>query len=436
MPRRRDNCCWCIPLRAAAFLGGLFLAAFGAAGCYLFFTHQNFPNETITVEGIQLTPFSSAHAIWFFVAAVSIIAAAVGLFGMGTALAANRPAVKAFEAFYVLSLLTQFALIVWALIWCKQNQSQWDVVCSASQAGLIDTTFIPGFASGWSCQKIYTVGIIVLGVGGFVWLTFNFYMTNRVIHYARELFEEKENRYKVLGEAATKELDREQQIPLNYTNVGGSMADREISQNDQVPVSSYRDEIEYRDYHGGDVYQHPRTSAAEIGGGAYGQGYVPDQHYGHMQQQQQHVAPGFSHRTSAQGLDLVNPYYGEQEVVVPGPITMATTPQHLLHTASSTFPRQDTDQSFTHTNAHKIASPFDDDDTVPAISTVPAPIATYDHDVKVPMPPTPIEASGSGSKSPTGTAAPDSILSPISPRVQSPPGSSNYHANNGGAYPF
>jgi len=268
-------------------------------------------------------------------------------------------------------------------------------------------------------------------------------MTNRVIHYARELFEQKENRYKVLGEAATKELDREQQIPLNYTNVGGSMADREIDQNNQPPVSSYRDEIEYRDYHNTDVYQHPRTSAAEAGAGGYGQGYAPDPYYGHAQhqQQQQHVAPGFSHRNSAQGLDLVNPYYGEQEVVVPGPITMATTPQHLLHTSSSTFARQDTDQSFTHTNAHKIASPFDDDDYVPAISAAPTPIDTYDHDVKVPMPPTPVETSGSGLKSPIGTTAPDSILSPISPHiqsphVQSPPGSSSHHANNGGAYPF
>ena len=120
-----------------------------------------------------MTPFTSANAIWYFLAAVSILAAAVGLFGMGTALAANRPAVKAFEAFYVLSLLTQFALIVWALIWCKQNQPDFDLVCNASQSGEINIGFIPSFASSWSCQKIFTVGIIVLGVGGFVWLALN-----------------------------------------------------------------------------------------------------------------------------------------------------------------------------------------------------------------------------------------------------------------------
>lgn len=143
-------------------------------------THKVFPSIVFflrfflrTTIGIQTTPFSSAQAIWYFVAAVSVLAAAVGLFGMGSALAANRSIVKAFEAFYVLSLLTQFALLVWALIWCKQNQTQFDTVCTASQAGQIDSKFIPGFVSDWSCQKIYTVGIIVLGVGGAVWLTFN-----------------------------------------------------------------------------------------------------------------------------------------------------------------------------------------------------------------------------------------------------------------------
>ncbi|KAG0052389.1 hypothetical protein BGZ83_002683, partial [Gryganskiella cystojenkinii] len=395
-------------------------------------------NETVSVGGVVLTPFTSAHAIWYFVAAVSVLAAVVGLFGMASALAANRTFVKTFEAFYVLSLFTQFALIIWALVWCKQNQSQFDLVCTASQSGQLEISWIPNFASSWSCQKIYTIAMVVLGVGGCIWLSFNFFMTNRVIHYARELFEQRENRYKILGEAATKELDREQQIPLNYTNVGGSTVDQE---NNQQHGTSYRDEIEYRNFNNADVYQHPRTSAAEYNAG-FGQGFTAQQQHGHypfQQQQPQQVAPGFSHRNSAHGLDLVNPYYGEHQdaVVPPGPVSMATTPHHLLHTSSSSFTRKDTEQSFTHTNANQISSPFEDDYSPPAIpiSTVPTPINTM-QDIKVPLPPSPLEntamspTGGSGS----GTAVLKPVMSPTSPNDLSSSG--DKHVKDGGAYPF
>lgn len=103
---------------------------------------------------------------------MSVLAAVVGLFGMISALSANRRLVKAFEAFYVLSLLTQFALIVWALIWCKQNQIPYDTVCNASKDGLVQLP-VPWFASEWPCEKIFKAGILTIGVGGIIWLGFN-----------------------------------------------------------------------------------------------------------------------------------------------------------------------------------------------------------------------------------------------------------------------
>ncbi|KAF9182868.1 hypothetical protein BGZ51_004383 [Haplosporangium sp. Z 767] len=227
----------------ATFLGGLLLGSFGAAGCYLYFTNADLPKQSITVGGVELTPLTSSGPLWYYVAAVSVLAAVVGVFGMISALAANRRMVKAFEAFYVLSLLTQFALVAWALIWCRQKQTDFTLVCDASKEGQISLP-IPGFASEWSCRKLFTATILTIAIGSVIWITFNFFMTNRVIHYARELFAEKANRYKVLGEVATRELDREQQIPLNYTNVRGS--DQEgYHNNSHLPQPSYRDEIEY-----------------------------------------------------------------------------------------------------------------------------------------------------------------------------------------------
>ncbi|KAF9930328.1 hypothetical protein BGZ65_005410 [Modicella reniformis] len=314
----RERCCWCIPFRLATFLGGLLLSAIGAAGCYFYFTNNDLPNRPITV---------------------------------GT-LSANRRFVKAFEAFYVLSLLTQFAFIVWALIWCKQNQTPFDTVCNAYKDGLVDLP-VPGFASDWSCQKIFTAGILTIGVGGIIWLGFNFYMTNRVIQYARELFAEKANRYKVLSEAATKELDREQQIPLNYTNVGRSMNEQEGPRGSHLQQPSYRDEIEYKDPRGADSYQDSHTAAAAAAGfGSFGHD-MPQQY---QNQHQPPVAPGFNHRDSTQGLDLINPGYGEQETVSGANATEAA-PSALYHAQGS-------GQSFVHASTNKIVSPFEDDEPV------------------------------------------------------------------------
>ncbi|KAG0305389.1 hypothetical protein BGZ98_004223 [Dissophora globulifera] len=298
----------------------------------MYFANSDLPkrNITLTVPGQTLPPLQSGQTLWYYVAAVSVMAAAVGLFGMISALLASRRLVKAFEAFYVLSLMTQFALIIWALIWCKQNQTNFDTICTASKDGLVNLP-IPGFASSWSCQRIFMGGILTLGIGGAVWISFNFYMTNRVIHYARELFAEKANRYKVLGEAATKELDREQQIPLNHTKIGALPIDQE--------QPSYRDEIEYKNPRDGDMYEHSHVPAA--GFGSFGSGEQPQNH-------QYPIAPGFAHRSSAQGLELVNPYYGEPEQHAV-PTTVDTT--RASYTAVS-------GQSFVHGSTHTIASPF------------------------------------------------------------------------------
>ncbi|KAG0198245.1 hypothetical protein BGX28_008310 [Mortierella sp. GBA30] len=339
---------------------------------------RNATNRTYTIGGITLTPFTSGQPLWYYVAAVSVLAAAVGVFGMFSALAANRRLVKAFEAFYVLSLLTQFGLIAWALIWCKQRQTDFDTVCSASKDGLVRLP-VPWFASSWDCQKIFTVAMITIAVGGVIWIGFNFYLTNRVIHYARELFAEKANRYKVLGEAAAKELDREQQIPLNYTNVHRPN-EQEGFQNSHTEQPSYRDEIEYKNPRGDDDYQHSRAAAA-AGFASYGQGVAPEPY----QQQHQHpVAPGFAHRDSAQGLDLVNPYYAEQETIAAPHIAMET-PQTQMHASSAPYVAQGSGQSFVHTSTNKIASPFDDDEPVVPVASLPQ------DDIKVPLPPSPVE---------------------------------------------
>ncbi|KAF9172952.1 hypothetical protein BGX20_004486 [Mortierella sp. AD010] len=396
------------------------LEAVGGAGSYFFFTNKDLPNRTINIEDVTLEPLASGKAIWYYVAAVSVFAAAVGLFGIIAALTANRRTVKAFEALYFFSLISQLALIIWGLIWCKQNQTEFDTMCDASKNGLVDLP-IPSFASSWTCQKIYMAGMLTIGIGGFIWIAFNFYMTNRVIHYARELFNDKANRYKVLGEAAVKELDREQQIPLNYTNVGTNRDDQEYP-NNTFHQPSYRDEIEYKDPRSDDSYHQPRAS---VGGfGSYGQEF---------QQNLQHpVAPGFNHRDSAMGLDLVNPYHGEQDIY-PTPIAMENIPhpsvpylpqgsgqsanayhgdQNVYHVpiATENILSQDphpsapnhpqgSGQSFVHTSTSKIVSPFDDDDSV-------SPVHHSSHDdVKVPLP-----------ASPRG----DEILLPLSPTQQTP----------------
>lgn len=396
MPQR-DKCCWCIPFRVATFIGGLLLGVFGAGGSYFYFTNTDLPKRSFEVAGITLSPFTSGQPLWYFFAAVNVLAAVVGLFGMVSALSANRRMVKAFEAFYVLSLLTQCGLIAWSLIYCKQRQTDFDTACNASKDNLIQLP-IPGFASDWDCQKTFTMIIVTIAVGGVLWILFNFYMTNRVIHYARELFAEKANRYKVLGEAAVKELDREQQIPLNYTNVGGNnnkgMNDQEGFQNSHTQQPSYRDEIEYKTPQNED-YQHSRAAAA--GFGSYDQG-VPD----HYQQQHQHpVAPGFNPRDSTQGLDLVNPYYAEQETM-PAPMGVETTQAHM-YSSTAPYLAQGTSQSFVHATTNKIPSPFDDDDE-PVAAVAPMP---HD-DVKVPLPPSPVDGSAESSSTP----ASDKIPSP------------------------
>lgn len=181
-------------------------------------------------------------------------------------------------------------------------------------------------------------------------------MTNRVIRYARELFEEKANRYKVISEAAAKELDREQQIPLNYTNIGRSGPVQEDPRDAPLQQSSFRDEIEYKDE--ADAYQHSRAAPA-AGFGSYGHD-LPQQHQSHHQQQQmqQHpIAPGFNPRDSTQGIDLVNPNYGEQDI-----ITVASPSEPVP--PSAPYQQQPTGQSFVHASTKQIASPFEDDEPV------------------------------------------------------------------------
>ncbi|KAF8936218.1 hypothetical protein EDD21DRAFT_99097 [Dissophora ornata] len=382
----RERCCWCFPFRFATILGGLLLAAFGAAGCYLYFTNTDLPKRTITVDGQTMSPLTSSQTLWYYMVAVSVLAAAVGVFGMLSALFANRRAVKAFEAFYVLSLLTQLGLVIWASIWCKQNQDNFDTVCAASKAGLVDLP-IPGFASGWSCQQTFTAGILTLAIGGMFWICFNFYMTNRVIHYARELFTGKADLYKVLGEAATKELDREQQIPLNYTNIGASRGDQD-GYNSHLQQPAYRDEPEYKDPRGGDDYQHSREAAA--GFGPYGND-LPQQ-YQH-EHQQYPVAPGFSHHDSTHGIDLVNPYYGEQETI-PGSIDTETTQIQHSHPSATPYHAPGSGQSFVHASTSNITSPFDEEAPI-------TPTQLFVDDIKVPLP-----------SSPTGTLASSNVLAP------------------------
>ncbi|KAG0212030.1 hypothetical protein BGX33_003917 [Mortierella sp. NVP41] len=405
--------------------------AFGGAGTYIYFTNQDLPKRTFTFEGVSVTPLESGQALWYYVAAVSVLAAAVGAFGMFSALMANRRAVKTFEAFYVLSLLTQFALTAWALVWCKQNQTHFDTICNASKSGLVRLP-LPWFADDWTCQKIFTAAIITIGVGGVIWIGINFYMTNRVIHYARELFKDRADRYKVLGEAATKELDREQQIPLNYTNVGHrSMNDdeppaaAEFQNSHAQQQPSYRDEIEYKDHQGNNGFQYPRAGAA--GFGAFDQGGVPQhqlqqsyhsQEYQH--QQQPPVAPGFNHRDSTLDLFNPNPYHNGEQEHIPVP---ATTSASAGSSSSVSFVRPPpaaaaavaplapgSGQSFTHTSAAKIASPFDDDDVPSAVGVGLTPLQTTtmsQDNVKVPLPPSPRDGSD--------------VLSPTSPTNQKSP---------------
>ncbi|KAG0277028.1 hypothetical protein BGZ95_006651 [Linnemannia exigua] len=377
----------------------------------------------------SLTPLTSGQALWYYVAAVSVLAAAVGLLGMISALMASRRMVKTFEAFYVLSLLTQFALTAWALIWCKQNQSQFDTICSASKSGLVSLP-LPSFMNDWTCQKIFMTLILTIGIGGLVWIFFNFYLTNRVIHYARELFSDRADRYKVLGEAATKELDREQQIPLNYTNVGRSMPaeeDREGFQNSHAQQPSYRDEIEYKDPRGNNNFQVPRAAAA--GFGAFDQAAVPQ----HQFQQSYHAqqppaAPGFNYRDSAQ--DLFNPYHshGEQEHIPVPPPANASASSSSSAAAFSAIPppppgptspssvnasfSSATGQSFTHTSTAKIASPFDDDEPVASagVALTPLTTSTSHDDVKVPLPASPRDGDILSPTSPTNKKSPPSNL--------------------------
>lgn len=233
-------------------------------------------------------------------------------------------------------------------------------------------------------------------------------MTNRVIHYARELFTDKANRYKVLGEAATKELDREQQIPLNYTNVGQSNNNDNPNPNpDQLhnmhhdPQPSYRDEIEYKDPRFDDGYQHRN---ANVGFSPYGQtsAQFPQQDPYHP-----HIAPGFNHRDSQQGMDLVNPYYAEQNEHIPQPY-VASSPS-----VPDVVPGSVIGQSFTHASTNKITSPFDDDDEV-----LPPPTsAPMDLGIKIPVPLSHQDSSHSvlspTVKSPTVKSP--TVKSPISP---------------------
>lgn len=126
-----------------------------------------------TVAGIGISPFSSGSALWYFVAAVSVFAAVVGLFGMVSALSANRRMVKTFEAFYVLSLMTQFALVAWLVIYFKSRQSDFDSVCNASKDGLFSMPLVPSFASDWSCQKLFMAAVLTMGIGGLIWIAVN-----------------------------------------------------------------------------------------------------------------------------------------------------------------------------------------------------------------------------------------------------------------------
>ncbi|KAF9931948.1 hypothetical protein FBU30_009243 [Linnemannia zychae] len=414
MTRRHSKCCYCLPLRFATFLGALIIGAFGGAGAYLYFTNQDLPQRTYTFEGVSMTPLTSGQALWYYVAAVSLLAAAVGVLGMFSALLANRRMVKTFEAFYVLSLLTQFALTAWALIWCKQNQNQFDTICTASKSGLV-TLPLPWFMNDWSCQKIFMAIILTIGIGGLVWIFFNFYMTNRVIHYARELFADRADRYKVLSEAATKELDREQQIPLNYTNIGRSMPvdEEEGFNNSHHQQPSYRDEIEYKDPRG-NSFQSPRAAAA--GFGAFDQGTIPQ----HQLQQSYHaqqppVAPGFNYRDSTQ--DLFNPYHnqGEQEHI-PVPPVNASTSSSSSAAAFSAIPPPPvsggsslgpvTGQSFTHANTAKIASPFEDDNDAADVGLTPLTTTTSHDGVKVPLPASPRSGDALSPTSPSNPKSP------------------------------
>ncbi|KAG0062291.1 hypothetical protein BGZ90_003166 [Linnemannia elongata] len=405
--RRHVKCCFCIPLRLATFLGALIIGAFGGAGSYLFFTNQDLPQRTYTFEGVSVTPLTSGQALWYYFAAVSVLAAAVGLLGMLSALLANRRMVKTFEAFYVLSLLTQFALTAWALIWCKQNQSQFDTICTANKSGFVSLP-LPSFVNDWDCQKIFMAIILTIGIGGVVWIFFNFYMTNRVIHYARELFADRADRYK---------------IPLNYTNVGRSMPaeeEGETFQNTHPQQPSYRDEIEYKDPRGNSNFQYPHAAAA--GFGAFDQGAMPQ----HQLQQSYHaqqppVAPGFNHRDSTQ--DLFNPYYnqGEQEHIptppAPAPVSSSSSSAAAFAippppTSSSSAAAPAGGQSFTHTSTAKIASPFDDDDDVAGagMGLTPLTTTTSRDDVKVPLPPSPRDGDVLSPTSPTGRKTPPSNL--------------------------
>ncbi|KAG0022619.1 hypothetical protein BGZ82_010962 [Podila clonocystis] len=309
--------------------------------------------------------------------------------------------VKAFEAFYVLSLMTQFALVAWSLIYFKSRQSDFDNVCNGSKTAGFSMPLVPSFASDWSCQKLFTAAVLTMGIGGLIWIAINFFMTNRVIHYARELFTDKANRYKVLGEAATKELDREQQIPLNYTNVGQNN-DNPKPNPDQLhnmhhnPQPSYRDEIEYKDPRFDDGY-HNRDA---VGFSPYGQSTAQFQ----QDPYQPHVVPGFNHRDSQQGMDLVNPYYADQNEHIPKPPAASSSVA-----ASVDVPGSGTGQSFTHASTSKIASPFDDD--------IPPPPASGPSDLGIKIP-APSRQDSSHILSPTGAK------SPVSPTGHGPAGSS------------
>ncbi|KAF9897098.1 hypothetical protein BX616_006188, partial [Lobosporangium transversale] len=398
------------------FIGGFLLAALGGVGTWLYFTNPDLPKRTFSVSGVTLSPLESGQILWYYFAGVSVLAAAVGLFGMFSALAANRKAVKAFEALYFLALMTQVAFVIWAMTWCRKNKSNFLTVCNASKDGLFDLP-APGFVSGWSCDNMFLALMLSLGFGNAIWLIFHIYMTNRVIHYARELFAEKANRYKVLGEAAVKELDREQQIPLNYTNIGGSSNDRE------PPQPSYSDEIEYKNPRSDDYHQQSRAAAA--GFGSYGHDLPSHQqqfHQGYQPYTHQPAAPGFSHRDSTQGLDLVNPYYDDGTIPAPPPPPVASSAPFV------TVPG--VGQSFVHGSTNKIPSPFDDD--VP-VTTPPAPATAQSpsQDIKVPMPPSPRDEDV---KSPS--YPPVDLLSPTLATQQASGSGSNNNGKSGEPYQF
>ncbi|KAF9976469.1 hypothetical protein BGZ73_008537 [Actinomortierella ambigua] len=342
--------------------GGGWTRAFGGAGCYAYFFHQDLPDRTFTIGGLPIQPFTTGKPLWYYFAAVSVLGAATGVFGMIATLLANRRMVKAFEAFYVLTLLTHAALVAWALIWFRQRQADFDTACSNAR----DMFWLPAFADSWSCAEIYRAIAITIGVGGLIWFLFNFYLSNRVIQYARELFEERSSRnYKVIGEAASREMDREQQIPLAYTGAPGTNNDDSGRGGAFQHQPSYRDEIEYKN---------PRTS--DVGAPAFNDGYgVQDQSMTHNA----HAVPAFNHRNSAQGLDLVNPYHQDEyhlqqlqqqnEYVPQPPVTTTTTmgesSTSILaapYEASGNAGSSSTGQSFVHSKTNVIASPFDEDD--------------------------------------------------------------------------